>query len=84
MRTIPWLALIVSAPLFAYQVTGPVVEVTPSKIVVKKGETVKMGEPIAVVGATGNAQGVHLHFEYQNMNNIAMDPLPHLDRDFAH
>lgn len=55
-----------------------------SKIVVKKGETVKMGEPIAVVGATGNAQGVHLHFEYQNMNNIAMDPLPHLDRDFAH
>ncbi len=55
-----------------------------AKIFVKKGETVKMGEKIALVGATGNAHGAHLHFEYQNMNNIAMDPLPHLDRDFAH
>ncbi|RZA13800.1 MAG: M23 family metallopeptidase [Proteobacteria bacterium] len=55
-----------------------------SRTFVKEGTPVKMGEKIALVGATGNAHGVHLHFEYQNMNNIAMDPLPHLDRDFAH
>lgn len=55
-----------------------------SKTFVKRGQAVEMGEKIAHVGATGNAQGVHVHFEYQNMNNLAMDPLPHLDRSSAH
>ncbi|MBC7659987.1 MAG: peptidoglycan DD-metalloendopeptidase family protein [Chitinophagaceae bacterium] len=55
-----------------------------SKLWVNRGQVVRMGEKIAHVGATGNARGVHLHFEYQNMHNVAMDPLPHLDRDFAH
>jgi murein DD-endopeptidase MepM/ murein hydrolase activator NlpD len=55
-----------------------------SKTFVAKGQSVEMGEKIAHVGATGNAHGVHVHFEYQNLQNIAMDPMPHLDRDFAH
>ena len=55
-----------------------------SKTFVKLGQSVETGEKIAHVGATGNAHGVHVHFEYQNMNNLAMDPLPHLDRSSAH
>ena len=55
-----------------------------AKAFVAKGEKVEMGEKIAHVGATGNAHGVHVHFEYQNMNNVALDPMPHLDRGYAH
>ncbi len=55
-----------------------------SKAFVKMGQAVTLGEKIAHVGATGNAHGVHVHFEYQNMNNLAMDPLPHLDSRLAH
>ncbi len=55
-----------------------------SKIYVHKGEAVDVGEKIAHVGATGNAHGAHLHFEYQGLDNLAMDPLPHLSRDYAH
>lgn len=49
------------------------------------GETVRTGQPIGVVGDTGDAEGCHLHFEiwtapgwYEGGSPI--DPLPYLER----
>ena len=40
---------------------------------VRLGETVKKGQPIATVGQTGNASSPHLHFEYR-MEGKAINP----------
>ncbi len=44
-----------------------------SKVTVKKGEKVKLGQKVAEVGSTGMSTGAHLHFEIRK-NNIRLDP----------
>jgi murein DD-endopeptidase MepM/ murein hydrolase activator NlpD len=46
-----------------------------SSLDVSRGDWVELGEEIASVGATGNASGYHLHFEYRDLNDKPYDPL---------
>lgn len=48
-----------------------------SKLLVKKGQRVRRGETIALVGRTGNASGPHCHFEIRR-NDRTVDPLLYL------
>jgi len=48
-----------------------------NKILVEKGQTVKRGEEIGLVGMTGTATGYHLHFEVRK-NETPVDPQPYL------
>ncbi len=50
-----------------------------------EGETVRTGQPIGVVGETGDAQGCHLHFEIWGApgwyeGGSPFDPLPYLEK----
>jgi murein DD-endopeptidase MepM/ murein hydrolase activator NlpD len=47
------------------------------KILVKEGQQVKVGDLIGLMGRSGRATGVHLHFEVRN-NRMPVDPLKFL------
>ena len=48
----------------------------------KKGETVKTGQIIGYMGATGNCTGDHLHFGIKG-DGKWIDPAPYLDADYT-
>jgi hypothetical protein len=48
-----------------------------SRVDVRVGETLRTGERLGLVGATGDAAGPHLHFEVR-VRGAAVDPLPAL------
>lgn len=47
-----------------------------SKLNVSEGQQVNQGDPIALVGSTGNSSGPHLHWEVTDTNGKIIDPLP--------
>jgi murein DD-endopeptidase MepM/ murein hydrolase activator NlpD len=47
------------------------------RLLVKRGDSVRKGQHIATVGATGNVRGPQLHFELRR-GRIAEDPEKHL------
>ncbi len=49
-------------------------------VVVKVGQTVNAGDPIGTMGATGEADGVHLHEELL-IDGVRVDPLPYRTKD---
>jgi len=48
-----------------------------SRVLVRVGQSVKQGDPIALVGSTGLSTGPHLHLEL-HVGGIAIDPLGEL------
>ena len=47
---------------------------------VRKGFPVRKGQKIGSMGVTGNARGVHLHFEWRNEDGHPLDPLRYLPK----
>ena len=49
-----------------------------SRLLVKKGDLVKRGQPISLVGTTGRSTGPHLHFEVL-VQGVPQDPMKFLN-----
>lgn len=45
-----------------------------NKLIARVGDVVRQGDFIAKVGKTGNARGIHLHFEIRDIDNRPVDP----------
>lgn len=48
-----------------------------SSLIAKEGQTVRRGDPIGRIGATGTATGDHLHYEVR-IDGTPVDPTPYL------
>ena len=55
--------------------------IKPNTIKVSVGDTVRMGDEIAVTGMTGRATGIHLHFEVFDTTNTKINPEPYISSD---
>lgn len=55
--------------------------IKPNTIRVNVGDTVRMGDEIAVTGMTGRATGVHLHFEVFDATNTKINPETYISSD---
>jgi len=51
------------------------------EVYVKKEQKVTKGQKIGYMGETGNAYGVHLHFEIRNTYDVKINPEPYLNKD---
>jgi murein DD-endopeptidase MepM/ murein hydrolase activator NlpD len=54
-----------------------------SKLLVKVGDTVQVGQPVALLGSTGRSTGPHLHFEIR-YRGVAQNPLRFIDDGQSH